>query len=553
MTTARGLIVPHPYNEATVQQLQTLFDVGVVAALSDCELLEKFTRRRGQAAEAAFAVLVERYGSMVLRVCRGIVGNEQDAQDAFQATFFILARKGDGLWVRDSLGPWLHRVACRAATRIKASTDRQRAILRRAAELAAGQTELPACDDWGWMVHEEVDRLPQYYRLPVVLCDLEGHSYEAASRSLGCPIGTVKSRLARGRERLRHRLVRRGVDFSSTAAILPVLVKEPIPSALSKSTIEYVMWIKLGSGATAGAFSASAIALSEGVLRAMYFTKIRTAAAVVVVAGVAVTGLGLWVSGRAAELRIRAEQQAERAKSKAKAEAPTAPENLPAKPDSTAASVPASMPEPDEDDFQTPERVIVLGDRSKVWAYGPKTKSWHTYTAHKGITIQPIFGNGSRWSGLVALSYSGEPIDEIAVFSKKSEKWIRLPLAEPALGKELSPLVQQNYAIYLTGRHAYAFSAVTGKWSQQALKEPGQDPYIRSGGPHYTIYHDSRTIHAFSPLKGTWKTMEVEKGAIAQVQLQAGPANTALIVNGSRLYSYDPRKAEFEEVQANED
>jgi hypothetical protein len=80
MTTARGLIVPHPYNEATVQQLQTLFNVGVVAALSDCELLEKFTRRRGQAAEAAFAVLVERHGSMVLRVCRGIVGNEQDAQ-----------------------------------------------------------------------------------------------------------------------------------------------------------------------------------------------------------------------------------------------------------------------------------------------------------------------------------------------------------------------------------------------------------------------------------------------------------------------------------------
>ena len=191
----RGLTVPHPFDEATAEHLQTLFDVGVVAALSDRELLERFTHRRGQAAETAFAVLLERHGSMVLRVCRGIVSNEHDAQDAFQATFFILARKGDGLWVRDSLGPWLHRVACRAASRIKAATNRQRAILRRAAEVAAGQTEPEARDDWGWLVHEEVDRLPQYYRLPVVLCDLEGQSYETASRSLGCPIGTVKSRL----------------------------------------------------------------------------------------------------------------------------------------------------------------------------------------------------------------------------------------------------------------------------------------------------------------------------------------------------------------------
>ena len=342
-------------------------------------------------------------------------------------------------------------------------------------------------------------------------------------------------------------LVRRGVDSSCTAAILPVLLKEPIPSVLSRSTIESVMWIKSGSGATAGAISASAIALSEGVLRVMYFTKIRTAVAVVMVTGVTVTGLGLWVSGRAAEPRIRAKQQPEQAKVVDKA----ATKSLPATPDSGAAIVPGSMPEPDEDDSQTPERVIVLGDRSKIWAYGPKTKSWHTYTAHKGVTIQPVFGNGSRWSGLVALDYSGEPIDEIAVFSKKAEKWIRQPLAEPAFGKALSAFVQQNYAVYLTGRHAYAFSAVTGTWSQQALKAPDRDPFIQTTTPSYAIFHDSRTIHAFSPMKGIWKTMEVEKGGSAH--LQAGPANTALIVNGSRLYSYDPRKAEFEEVKANED
>ena len=281
----------------------------------------------------------------------------------------------------------------------------------------------------------------------------------------------------------------------------------------------------------------------------MYFTRIRTAVAVVVVAGVTVSGLGLWVSGRAAEPRIRAKQQAEQAKAEEKA----ATKSLPATPDSPAASVPGAMPEPDEDDFQTPERVIVLGDRGKVWAYGPKTKSWHTYTAPKGVTIQTAASNNSRWSDLVALRFFGEPIAEIAVFSKKAEKWIRQPLAEPARVTEVTPDLQKTYAVYLTGRHAYAFSAVTGRWSQQALKEPGQDPYIRYTGPGYAIYRDRRSIHAFSPLKGIWKTMEVEKGAAAQLGLQAGPSNTALIVNGSRLYSYDPRKAEFEEVKANED
>ena len=176
--------------------------------------------------------------------CRAIVGNEQDAQDAFQATFFILARKSDRIWVRDSLAPWLHRVACRAAARIRASTTRQRAIERRAALIAVEQTELKVGDDFCRLVHEELNRLPKAYRLPVVLCDLEGHSYEAASRFLGCPIGTVKSRLARGRDRLRCRLVHRGVDSSSRAAILPALVREPIPSELARTTIESVIWIK---------------------------------------------------------------------------------------------------------------------------------------------------------------------------------------------------------------------------------------------------------------------------------------------------------------------
>ena len=156
--------------------------------------------------------------------------------------------------------------------------------------------------------------MPQYYRLPIVLCDLEGHSYETASRYLGCPVGTIKSRVARGRERLRIRLVRRGVAPSAGAAILPAMTLETISAALSRSTAQSVMHLARGAEATAGAFSASVTALSEGVLKAMFWTRIRTAFAMSLVAGVAATGLGLLVSNAASEPRNQARQQPEPSK-----------------------------------------------------------------------------------------------------------------------------------------------------------------------------------------------------------------------------------------------
>ena len=131
--------------------------------------------------------------------------------DAFQATFLVLARKGGSLWVRDSLGPWLHRVACRAATRARAGAARRRALELRLAERQGGRTHDGDRDDLAAVLHEELDRLPDRYRVPIVLCDLEGRTCEEAARHLGCPIGTIGSRLVRGRERLRDRLRRRGL------------------------------------------------------------------------------------------------------------------------------------------------------------------------------------------------------------------------------------------------------------------------------------------------------------------------------------------------------
>ena len=257
---------------------------------------------RGEAAEVAFAALVERHGPMVLRACHGIIGNHHDAQDAFQATFLVLVRKGGTLWVQDSLGPWLHRVACRAAVRVKVAAKERRATERRAAEIVGTQNRSDSRiqDDLDQALHEEVDRLPTHYRLPVILCDLEGHSYEEAARSLGCPVGTIRSRLARGRERLRERLGRRGLAPSPElveAAILLNGTPQAVPAMFLKSTIEALVGSPVSETSTAGLVSASVTVIAEGVLAAMMMTKIRTMTALTLAAGVTFACLGLLARG----------------------------------------------------------------------------------------------------------------------------------------------------------------------------------------------------------------------------------------------------------------
>ena len=194
-------------------QLRTLFNEGAIGALSDGQLLERFATGRGEPRELAFAALVERHGPFVLRVCRSVLRDEHAAEDAFQATFLALARKAGSLWAQDSLAPWLHQAAYRAAVHDRSSNIRRRSHEHAAAALRPESVAPPrrANDDLEKIIHEEIDRLPGRFRVAVVLCDVEGRTHEQAARHLGCAIGTVKSRLARGRKRLRGRLLRRGV------------------------------------------------------------------------------------------------------------------------------------------------------------------------------------------------------------------------------------------------------------------------------------------------------------------------------------------------------
>ena len=195
--------------KAALRHMHTLFRVGTIGGLTDGKLLEWYTSRSGEAAELAFAALVERHGPMVFRVCRAILRDEHEAHDAFQATFLVLVRRAGTLWVRDSLGPWLHQVACRVAS--ARTLGRGPAAAPRTEGGRAGRHDparrstRPATIS-ARLLHEELGRLPEHHRAVIVLCDLEGLTQQQAARQLGWPLGTVQSRLARGRERLCGRI-----------------------------------------------------------------------------------------------------------------------------------------------------------------------------------------------------------------------------------------------------------------------------------------------------------------------------------------------------------
>ncbi len=278
-------------HRAVPGQLRTLFHLGAVGELTDGQLLERFATDRGEAAELAFAVLVERHGPMVLRACRGLLHDPHDAQDAFQATFLVLVKRARGLWVRDSLGPWLHQVACRTAACARASAARRRRLERQAAAVAA--TSRPRPDhELERLLHEEIDRLPEPYRAPVVLCDIEGRTHEQAARHLGWPVGTVKSRLSRAHGRLRDRLTRRGLAPASGAFAPGVVVTGPgwvVPPALLESTTTIA--VRFAGIGRAAVVRGSAASLAEGVLRAMSMTQWWKVATVLFVAGATASGV----------------------------------------------------------------------------------------------------------------------------------------------------------------------------------------------------------------------------------------------------------------------
>jgi RNA polymerase sigma factor (sigma-70 family) len=270
-----------------LRNLDVLFRAGAHSGLSDAQLLERFATRNGEAAELAFAMLVERHGPMVFRVCRCVLRDHSDAEDAFQATFLVLVRNAQAIRKHDSVASWLHGAALRVASCSRAASARRRRHEQRAAE---GESSTPRDDDRNDVeaaVHEEVGRLPERFRVPVVLCYLEGVTQEEAAARLGWPLGTVRSRLARARDRLRGRLARRGLAPAATgvAAILADGSAEAaVPVALADATVRIALKWSMGGASAAGVVPATVLALSGEALRSLFMFKLKSTVAATIAA-----------------------------------------------------------------------------------------------------------------------------------------------------------------------------------------------------------------------------------------------------------------------------
>lgn len=272
---------------ATVRRhLGRAFEGGGVTGLSEGQLLSRFAEGRD---ELAFEALLDRHGSMVLGVCRGLLDDPRDADDAFQATFLVLVKKARGVRDGDSLGPWLYGVARRVSLRARSDAARRRARERPEVEpvVAPHQAEDAELRELRALVREEVDRLNAHERMAVLLCDLEGLTHEQAADRLGWPVGTVKGRLSRARDTLKGRLTRRGLAPEMLSALPTFAAETPARLApqLLRSTTLAATRLAAGQPLTTGIVSAQALSLMEGAIGTMFSTHLKIAAAALVAAG----------------------------------------------------------------------------------------------------------------------------------------------------------------------------------------------------------------------------------------------------------------------------
>jgi RNA polymerase sigma factor (sigma-70 family) len=261
-------------------EVRRLIDTRTASDLSDGQLLAMYTASRDP---AAFEALLRRYGALVLSVCRRRLADPEDIEDAFQATFVVLVRKAGAIRRREQVSSWLYGVANRIAGRLAAQGGRRR---QRQGPLDDVPAALEACaseqQELRKLLDTEVGRLPEKYRVPVLLCYLQSRTQEEAARFLGWPRGTVATRLRRGRDRLRQRLIRQGVTLSAAA-----LVSAAAPSALEAATLQACL--PCGGGA-----SVAVAALADGVLRKMLYSRVQRAVLLLIALGTVGLGAGVY-------------------------------------------------------------------------------------------------------------------------------------------------------------------------------------------------------------------------------------------------------------------
>jgi len=261
---------------------------------SDCTLLHAFVDENDQ---AAFTTLVKRHGPLVLNVCRRVLHNQEDAEDAFQATFILLARQAQVLGKHGSLAGWLHRVACHVAGHARRALVRRRRHEGRANQMRVANPELEvAWRDLQTILDGEIQRLPGIYREAFILCCVENNSGAEAARALGVQEGTVRSRLLKARERLRKALTRRGIELTSAltaAAVIGDASAAELSDSLVRETVKSSVLMATNKTLTTAGVSANVLAMLNGAKAGWFLSKAKLATATLLLLAFAGTGIGM--------------------------------------------------------------------------------------------------------------------------------------------------------------------------------------------------------------------------------------------------------------------
>ena len=475
---------------AAIRELGTLFNEGAVGMLSDGQLLDRFVERRDA---SAFEAIVERYGPLVWGVCRRVLRDHHDAEDAFQATFLVLARKAASVMPREKLGNWLYGVAFQTAMNARATRAKRRVRERPAWEMTEPEAVPDEhADELLSRLDREVARLPEKYRLPIVLCELEGKTHRQAAEQLGWPVGTVSGRLSRARVMLASRLSRPGTPL--TVGALGVLLAHDaawagVPPELVRSTAQAASLSMAGKAVAAGVVSAEVAALTGEVLKTMLINKLKIVTAMLLVA----FALGTAGSG----LAYRAQATATTDQEEGSEEPNGQPKLVEAAKRGCLATGPAAAE--DGNALTGSQPTLRCGGYiftasptgSRAIAYNPVTREEKAVrlnaTKEQPIKVKPI--DSGEIGPVVALRLQGPRITRVAVFDLKSGNWLPLDLVKPIDGVVSPSNIDNDGVAYDLGRYLYTFSAKTGKWDcldVQAIPDEdgaGRKPSRAEGEP----------------------------------------------------------------------
>ncbi|WP_074305351.1 RNA polymerase sigma factor [Singulisphaera sp. GP187] len=544
------------YSGVILGQLDRVFNRGTVTGLDDDELLKQFVVERD---EVAFAALVARHGRMVLGVCRRILHDEHDVEDAFQATFLVLVSRAKAIRDAGLLGHWIYGVAHRVAVRARANAARRHVHEQNSTAAQAG-VEPPYCEgerrELRAVLDEELARLPELLRAPMVLCYLEGLTHEEAAGQLRWPVGTVRSRLARARDKLRRRLSSRGLT-SDDATLTATVASQPVSSLLIDATVRLSLGFTARQAMAPALASATATALAKGVLHAMMISKLKSIGAATLACVLALGGMQTYafqfggaggglgpaapgpqaddrqqalfrsvakIQGDLAEsARLNAELQKELTDLRAEVESLRQPAGLPAP---SKASRPASMPPATQNTggpaggfgggmgrvganerpryIQTSKLIVVSSpEGDTVTAYSTETGKAKSLRLTKArdtkLTVKPILS-----PELATLFLKGPKIARIAAFSVLDGTWYPQDLREPV---DLAvPTVGLTMAAYGIGRRIYAFSPVAKRWDVLELPE-GAVAKPAIGNDAITCLHNGH-LYVFSVKTGKWEDID---------------------------------------------